>query len=32
MRVLTANVNGLRAAVQKGFYDWLPSQRADSQS
>ena len=29
MRVLTLNVNGLRAAVRKGFYDWLGSQNAD---
>jgi len=30
MRVLSLNTNGLRAAVRKGFYDWLPSQEADS--
>ncbi len=29
MRVLNLNVNGLRAAVRKGFYDWLRTQRAD---
>ena len=29
MRVLTLNVNGLRAAVRKGFYDWLEGQDAD---
>ena len=29
MRVLTLNVNGLRAAVRKGFYDWLERQHAD---
>jgi len=29
MRVLSLNTNGLRAAVRKGFYDWLPSQKAD---
>ncbi|MFW2390005.1 MAG: exodeoxyribonuclease III [Polyangiales bacterium] len=29
MRVLTLNVNGLRAAVRKGFYDWLQGQDAD---
>jgi exonuclease III len=23
MRVMSANVNGLRAAVRKGFCDWL---------
>jgi len=29
MRVLNLNVNGLRAAARKGFYDWLPQQNAD---
>ena len=29
MRVLSLNANGLRAAVRKGFYDWLPAQEAD---
>lgn len=29
MRVLTLNVNGLRAAVRKGFYEWLAGQDAD---
>jgi len=29
MRVLSLNINGLRAAVRKGFYDWLPIQEAD---
>jgi len=29
MRVLTLNVNGLRAAVRKGLYDWLVEQDAD---
>jgi exodeoxyribonuclease-3 len=29
MRVLSLNANGLRAAVRKGFYDWLPGQDAD---
>jgi exodeoxyribonuclease-3 len=29
MRVLTLNVNGLRAAARHGFFDWLPEQRAD---
>jgi exodeoxyribonuclease-3 len=29
MRVLTLNVNGLRAAARHGFFDWLPTQRAD---
>ncbi len=29
MRVITANVNGIRAAAKKGFFDWLKKQRAD---
>lgn len=29
MRVITLNVNGIRAAHRKGFFDWLPKQRAD---
>jgi len=29
MRVLNLNVNGLRAAARKGFYRWLPRQKAD---
>jgi exodeoxyribonuclease-3 len=29
MRVLTLNVNGLRAAACKGLYEWLESQDAD---
>ncbi len=29
MRVITLNVNGIRAAARKGFFDWLPRQRAD---
>ncbi|MGB5285029.1 MAG: exodeoxyribonuclease III [Polyangiales bacterium] len=29
MRVLSLNVNGLRAAVRKGFYQWLEGQGAD---
>ena len=28
-RVITANVNGIRAAEKKGFFDWLKRQRAD---
>jgi len=28
-RVITCNVNGIRAAAKKGFYDWLPKQKAD---
>lgn len=29
MRVITLNVNGIRAAVRKGFFEWLRRQRAD---
>lgn len=29
MRIITANVNGIRAAAKKGFFDWLDSQQAD---
>lgn len=29
MRVITVNVNGIRAAARKGFFDWLRRQRAD---
>lgn len=29
MRVISANVNGIRAAERKGFYDWMKKQRAD---
>ena len=29
MRIITLNVNGIRAAARKGFFDWLPSQGAD---
>lgn len=29
MRVITINVNGIRAAARKGFYEWLAAQRAD---
>jgi exodeoxyribonuclease-3 len=29
MRVITVNVNGIRAAARKGFFDWLPRQKAD---
>ena len=28
-RVISLNVNGIRAAARKGFYDWLRSQEAD---
>ena len=29
MRVITANVNGIRAAAKKGFFQWLARQKAD---
>lgn len=29
MRIVTLNCNGLRSAATKGFYEWLPRQRAD---
>jgi exodeoxyribonuclease-3 len=29
MRIITANVNGIRAAARKGFFSWLARQRAD---
>ena len=29
MRVITLNVNGIRAAARKGFFDWLKRQEAD---
>jgi len=29
MRIISANVNGIRAAQKKGFYTWLARQRAD---
>jgi len=29
MRVITANLNGIRAAARKGFFNWLPAQQAD---
>ncbi len=29
MRIITANLNGIRSAASKGFFDWLPSQHAD---
>jgi exodeoxyribonuclease-3 len=29
MKVITLNVNGVRAAARKGFFDWLASQQAD---
>ena len=29
MRIITLNVNGIRAAARKGLFDWLPGQDAD---
>lgn len=29
MRIITANLNGIRSAVNKGFLDWIPHQNAD---
>ncbi len=29
MRVITLNVNGIRAAARKGLFEWLPAQNAD---
>ncbi|NOT16548.1 MAG: exodeoxyribonuclease III [Sulfuriferula sp.] len=29
MRVITANLNGIRSATTKGFFDWMLSQNAD---
>jgi len=29
MRIITANLNGIRAAARKGFFTWLPTQAAD---
>ncbi len=29
MRVITANVNGIRAAARKGFFDWMKRQSTD---
>jgi exodeoxyribonuclease-3 len=29
MRIITVNVNGIRAAARKGFFDWLLKQDAD---
>ncbi|MDE2306635.1 MAG: exodeoxyribonuclease III [Gammaproteobacteria bacterium] len=29
MRVVTLNANGIRSAARKGFFDWLPAQKAD---
>ena len=29
MRIITLNVNGIRAAARKGFFEWLAKQQAD---
>ncbi len=29
MKVISANLNGIRAAHRKGFFDWMPRQNAD---
>jgi exodeoxyribonuclease-3 len=29
MKVITANVNGIRAAARKGFFDWLSNEQPD---
>lgn len=29
LRIISINLNGIRAASRKGFYDWLPQQHAD---
>lgn len=29
MRIITANLNGIRSAAKKGFFDWLANQKAD---
>lgn len=29
LRVITANLNGIRSASRKGFFEWLPKQDAD---
>jgi len=29
MRIISANLNGIRAAARKGFFTWLVRQRAD---
>ncbi len=30
MRLISANLNGIRSAANKGFFDWLPQQQADA--
>jgi exonuclease III len=29
MRIITLNVNGIRSAHRKGFFDWMLNQEAD---
>ncbi|HXU94154.1 MAG TPA: endonuclease/exonuclease/phosphatase family protein, partial [Gallionella sp.] len=29
MRIITVNLNGIRSAASKGFYEWLAQQDAD---
>jgi exodeoxyribonuclease-3 len=29
MRIITVNLNGIRSAARKGFYEWLAQQDAD---
>ncbi len=29
MRIITLNLNGIRSAAAKGFFDWMPKQQAD---
>ncbi len=29
MRIISANLNGIRAAERKGFFKWMPAQQAD---
>ena len=29
MKIITLNLNGIRSAARKGFFKWLPRQRAD---
>ena len=29
MKIISANLNGIRAAAKKGFFDWMKRQRAD---
>ena len=29
MRIITLNLNGIRSAAKKGFFEWLARQKAD---